>query len=144
MPIFLGMTGLLISSGCEVSTAKPSVAKTDLDPAHVQIDAGVVFSDRASYLCFPLSRFGISRAENIEAVDSSCDCLKPSIVRYPNTSATVADGLLFEFPIDYHTPNEASQPMHLGVEVNLRLVTGNTLTVTVNFLHAPFVGNREL
>ena len=137
MQTFLGIVSLLFSSECEVSNATPSVGKTELDPGHIEIDAGVIFGDRSSYLCIPLSRFGIASSANIEAIASSCECVKPSLVRYSESSTTVADGLLFEFAADEHTPDEATQPMHLAVGIDLRLVTGDTQTVTVNFLCAP-------
>ena len=45
-----------------------------------RIDLGVVFADEASYVCFPLSRFGIESAQQIVDVQSSCNCAVPSIV----------------------------------------------------------------
>lgn len=135
--IFLGIASLLFSSGCGVSNATSSVGKTEVDAAALEIDAGVIFSDRSSYLCIPLSRFGLSSSDDIETIVSSCECVKPSLVRYSDSSTTTADGVLFEFIPDEASPDMTPQPMHLAVEVKLTMVGGLTRTVTVNFLHAP-------
>ena len=135
--IFLGIASLLFSSGCGVSNATSSVGKTEVDAAALEIDAGVIFSDRASYLCLPLSRFGISNSDDIETIVSSCECVKPSLVRYSDSSTTTADGVLFEFIPDEVPPDTTPQPMGLGVVTTFTMVGGETRTVTVNFLHAP-------
>lgn len=51
-----------------MSNATPSGGKTEVHADTLEIDAGVIFSDRASYLCIPLSRFGLSSAESIESI----------------------------------------------------------------------------
>ena len=135
--IFLGIASLLFSSGCGVSNATSSVGKTEVDAAALEIDAGVIFSDRSSYLCIPPSRFGLSCSDDIETIVSSCECVKPSLVRYSDSLTTTADGVLFEFIPDGVYRETTPQPIHLAVEVKLTMVGGLTRTVTVNFLHAP-------
>ena len=134
--IFLGIASLLFSSGCGVSNATSSVGKTEVDAAALEIDAGVIFSDRSSYLCIPLSRFALSSSENIESTVSSYECVKPSLVRYSDSSTTTADGVLFEFIPDEASPDTAAEPMRLGVVTTLTLVGGATRTLTLSFLHA--------
>jgi len=133
--VFLGIVGLLFSSGCETPNATPSVGKSEIDSSHVEIDAGVIFSDRASYLCIPVSRFGLSNSDDIETIVSSCECVKPSLVRYSDSSTSAADGVLFEFTSDEASPDTTPQPMGLGVLVTCFMVGGETHIATVNFLH---------
>ena len=97
----------------------------------------MIFADRSSYLCIPLSRFGLSSSENIKTIASSCECVKPSLVRYSDSSTTTADGVLFEFIPDEASPDAAAEPMRLGVVTTFTMVSGEARTVTVNFLHAP-------
>jgi len=114
-----------------------------VDPVALEIDAGVVFCDRATSFCLPLSRIGLKSSSEVESLDSSCECVKPTLVRYSDTSATVAAGLMFEFLADETAPDSTQQPVHLAVEVKLTLVGGKSRTVTVNFLHTPPLSDRE-
>ena len=93
--ILIGIGSLMLSSGCGVSNGITSVAKTEVAPAPMEIDAGVIFSDRASYLCLPLSRFGMSSSDDIETIVSSCEYVKPSLVRYSGSFTTTIDGVRF-------------------------------------------------
>jgi len=130
MTIFLGIASLLFSSGCEVSNATSLVGKTEAGPAHAEIDAGVIFGDRSSYLCIPLSRFGIASSGEIESLDSSCECVKPTLVHYSDTAATVADGLLLEFVAEDHASDSTPQPMHLAVDVRLTFSCWRSFSAT--------------
>ena len=137
--ILLAIASPLFLSGCGVSKATPPVGKTEVASANLEIDAGVVFSDRSSYLCVPLSRFGLSSSENIETIVSSCNCVKPSLIRYSDTSTTTADGVLLELTSDEESGDSTPQPIHLGVVVTLTMDSGEARTVTVSFLHSPEV-----
>lgn len=53
LAICLGIGSLLFSAGCDVSNATPEVGQTEVVSANLEIDAGVIFADRASYLCLP-------------------------------------------------------------------------------------------
>lgn len=141
--IFLGIGSVCFSSGCEVSDATPSVGKTAVDAATREIDAGVIFCDRSSYLCIPLSRFGPSSSQDIESLVSSCECVKPSLVRYSDSSITTADGPVFGFIADETFPDTTPQPVRLAVEVLLTMVGGEVPTVTVNFLHGGDFSSRS-
>ena len=141
--ILLAIASPLFSSGCGVSSATPAVGKSEVTPANLEIDAGVIFSDRASYLCLPLSRFGLSSSDDIETIVSSCECVKPSLVRYSDSSTTTVDGVLFEFIPDEAFPDTAAEPMRLGVVTTFTLVGGDIETVTVNFLHTTATVDSE-
>ncbi len=135
--ILLGIASVLFSSGCGVSNATPSVEETEVVAAPLEIDAGVIFSDRASYLCIPLSRFGLSGSEKIATIVSSCECVKPSLVRYSDSLTTTADGVLFEFDSEEASSDETPRPIQLGVIVTLTTHRGETRTVTVNIISSP-------
>ena len=106
-----------------------------MDPPHIEIDAGVIFGDRSGYLCIPLSRLGISSSESIEAIASSCECVKSSLVRYSESSTTTADGVLLDFTPDELPDDTTPQSTPLGVVVTFSIVGGGTQAVTLNFLH---------
>jgi len=119
-----------------VSNATPSVEKADINVAPLEIDAGVIFSDRSNYLCIPLDRFGLASADNIETIVSSCECVKPGLVRYSDSSTTAAVGVLFEFVSEEASSDSTPQLMQLGVVVTLTMKSGDIHTVIVNSLRA--------
>ena len=45
-------------------------------------DAGVLFANEASYLYIPLQKLGIDPAQEIVSIKSSCECVRPSVVRF--------------------------------------------------------------
>ncbi len=139
--ILLGIANLLCSSGCGVSSATPSVDKTDVAPANLEIDAGVIFGDRLSYLCLPLSQFGLASSDDVETIHSSSESVRAPLVCYSDSSASTVDGVLFEFIPDEASPNTIPQPVRRSAAVKLAMVSGETRTVTVNFLSAAFVRN---
>ena len=142
--ILLAIATSLVSSGCGTSNATPSVGKTDVVPVEFEIDAGVIFSDRASYLCLPLTRFGISSSDDIVSIDASCECVKPSLVRYPDSSTTTADGVLFEFISEEVPRDSMPQPVSLGVVVTFTMFKGEAEIVIVDFLLTQFCSVIEL
>jgi len=128
--------------GLPETTASDSQTQQVID--RYEIDVGVVVSDRTTSYCLPLSGIGIASSGEIDSLDSSCECVKPTLVRYSDTSATFADGLLLEFVAEDHASGSALGPMHLAVDVKLILVGGKCRTVTVNFLHAPLLDQGAL
>ncbi len=133
--IFVGIASLLFCSGCDVSKTTPSIAETEINPSHCEIDVGVVFRDRSSYLCLPFSRFGLSSSEDIKRVETSCECVKASLVRFSESSTIAADGLLFEFISDEQS-HETTLPQQLAIEVLLTMVNGETRPLTLSLLHS--------
>jgi hypothetical protein len=104
----------------------------------VVIDAGIVFADESSYLCFPLSSLGIYQADSIEGMHSSCECIRPRLVRYLDHSREIVDAMRLDFVADgAMTSNDDRQsywPSLLSVELRLELASGNERTIRVNFL----------
>jgi len=99
----------------------------------VQIDAGVIFADQASYLCFPLDQFGIASAGLVDHIESSCQCVRPRLVRYVGPSGQTIDGLRIDFVHDVASDSFAN-PSELAVELRLSLTDADVRVVTVQFL----------
>jgi hypothetical protein len=111
------------------------------------IDAGVVFSDRESYLCVPLEKAGLPASVEVVSVTSSCECVRAQVVPYLSSGSTEANGLLLEFVPEPSSATSASgasavakSPLDLGVLVNFQLADGTAHRVTVNLLHTMFSG----
>ena len=121
------------STGCEAPSATPSIGKIPVDAPAYEIDAGIIFSDRQSYLVLPISRFGLSSSEVVKSIVSSCECVKPSLVRYSDSSTTIADGVLLEFIPDESISNPAP-PMRLAVEVKLTMFGADPRNFKVRLL----------
>jgi len=135
---------LFSCTGCGLAETTASDSQIQQLSDRCEIDAGVVFCGRAASYCMPLSRIGLSSSGEIATLDSSCECVKPTLVRYSVTSTTVAEGLLLEFVAEEQSSDSTPQPVHLAVEVKLKLVGGKSRTVTVNFLHALLHDQGEL
>ncbi len=56
---FFGIFSLLVSSGCGVSNATTLVANGEAVVVNLGIDADMISTDRSSYLCLFINRFGI-------------------------------------------------------------------------------------
>jgi len=133
---------LCAGSGLPETTASDNQAQQEINGC--EIDAGVVLSGQITSYCLPLSRIGIASSREIESLDSSCECVKPTLVRYSDTRATVADGLLLEFVAEDNASESEPGPMPLAVDVKLMLYSNESRTFTLNFLHAPLLDQGEL
>ncbi len=65
--------------------------------APVVIDAGITFADEASYLCIPLTRFGVGDSEDVLSVETSCDCTQASIVSFNESAQRKSKALRLDF-----------------------------------------------
>lgn len=138
------LVGILVSSfaGCETSirglgpsnqliVEQAAVGDPAIVPSEL-IDAGVVFADKANYLCIPLSRLGLTGDDVVLSATSSCECIRPSIVTFHATSNTIGRALRVEFE-NKSDPN-SSVPANLSVEVTLELERGALEVVMIQFL----------
>jgi len=105
----------------------------------VVIDAGIVFADESSYLCFPLNSLGIDQADSIEGMHCLCECIRPRLVRYLDHRREIVDAMRLDFVADgamtSKDDRQSYRPSLLSVE--LKVVQANSVTqVVVNFLHA--------
>ncbi|HAC92291.1 MAG TPA: hypothetical protein DCF63_16930 [Planctomycetaceae bacterium] len=115
---------------------KPSLIRQS--NGNLSLDAGVVFADELSYLCVPLSRIGGLATADILSMESSCDCVRPSLVRYLDSTGEEVGGLRLDFLreqgnkiISGTKPNNATI---LSVELKLNLRDSEERTLDVNFL----------
>lgn len=125
----------LFFAGCRESKATATVHSTDYGHAICNFDMGVIYSEQSSYLCIPLDRFGVDSAKSIESIESSCECVKPSLIKYSESSSSEKEGVLFTF-----VPEKAvTQARRLAVEVRLIVSGGDirTRTAILTFIHVP-------
>ncbi len=99
------------------------------------IDVGLIFADEASYLCVPLSRFGIASSHEVLSVQSSCACLRPSIVHYHESTNNISRALRIDFVQETRSANSNFVPASLAVEITMRLSGGECVLARIRFLH---------
>lgn len=139
--VLLAFASVVIPGGCRESKAKPLPSESRVSDTVSEIDVGVVFCDRASCLCLPLSRFGVSDRLDVKTISSSCDCVRPSLVRYRSSSTESADGVWLDFIPECADSVVAPEPKRLGIELTVTMVDDRTRTITVNFLQSAGVGD---
>lgn len=100
-----------------------------------QLDAGIIFGDEPSYLCFSIDRFGLRSAAQIRDVVSSCECVRPSIVEYRNAASERASAIRFDFLSEDGVADTSVSS--LAVNISLALTSGETRQFTLQFLHTP-------
>jgi hypothetical protein len=175
---FLIVAMMFVSLGCGGPVATASVEKATVSAASVDaessglssiakitriadgrfaIDAGVVFADQESYLCFPLKQLGIEEYLSTSRVESSCDCVEATVVHYLDPAGSRCPALLLRFRQESVTQEGESDelnggqevhgklesgldslavtPVNLGVDVTIDLESGRRVHSTVNFLH---------
>ena len=115
----------------DASTAKRVVRQAG---NRVVVDAGIVFCTNPSYLCHPLTRFGLENASAIERIESSCSCVQPSLTRFRNQSGQYADAIRLDF-IPEANPAEVQASL-LAVELTIHLFESQSKLATVNLLMA--------
>ena len=131
-------------AGCEgaltASTAGQLV--TESSKASTLFDAGVVFADRENYLCIPFAQLGLADIEVPLSVDSSCECVHPSIVSYHTPQGRDARAVLLRFAKEDSQETPSTEPgtssnsaVNLGVVIDMKLADGSDKQFTVNLLH---------
>jgi len=130
------LIGIMLLSGCQESKEIPSTLATNKAATSMAVDAGIVFSDRASYFCVPLSRLGVKSAEDAVEITSSCVCVcvKPSLVRYATSIHDSADGLRCEFVPDESSSSKLAVPVSLAITITLNTSDGTSRIMMVHFL----------
>ena len=105
------------------------------------IDAGVVFADASSYLCFPLKRFGVESSVQVESITSTCHCVRGKVVVFRDTRGKAADALRIDFLPEEDAKgsgsagtSEEASAANLMVELTLHLRGGRSQVVTIEFL----------
>ncbi len=103
-------------------------------------DAGVLFANEESYLCLPLEKLGIDPAQEILSVKSSCECVRPSVVRFLQRGSQEGVALRLDFVEDTRGHAGETNPSSLAVEIKFQFASGTEQSVTIQFLHTTQTG----
>jgi len=57
------------------------------------VDLGILFADREQILCIPVAKLGITRADQIRSIVSSCDCILAKALEYTESTGQAAVAL---------------------------------------------------
>ena len=106
-------------------------------------DAGVLFANEESYLCLPLEKLGIDPAQEIVSVKSSCECVRPSVVRYLQRRSQEGVALRLDFVEDTQGHADETSPSSLAVEIKFQFASGTEHSVTIQFLHTTQMGTAS-
>ena len=102
-------------------------------------DAGVLFANEASYVCIPLEKLSIDPAQEIVALKSSCECVRPSVIRYFKRQSQEGVALRLDFGDDSNGQGETT-PTPLSVEIQFEFAVGAKQSVTIQLLHTTQIG----
>jgi len=102
----------------------------------VRIDAGIIFADRDGHVCPPFERLGLATGDDVTSLRSSCECVRPQLVKYVATNGDLLTAVMLQFvEQDEHT-GEGSRAIDLAVEIEKELTNGKSHRVTVDLLQA--------
>lgn len=131
---------LLLSAilGCDSAANAVSRRSNPLEtkPSIPTVDAGVVLSDRAGYLCVPLERFGLERPDDVLSVTSTCDYIRRQLVEYVSNENLNAWAVLLKFKREESNDFSDSdgRPANLRVVIALNLSRGRSHSLTLRLL----------
>ena len=111
--------------------------KSDSEPSVLKVEAGVFFLDQSSYLCIPLSQFGLTNDRTIEAVTSSCECVFPTVIRYQASQGTSKEAIRLDILKERQSSSNA-RPVSLEVEVTVLLDNQEKRAIVLTFLHTSY------
>jgi hypothetical protein len=118
MSILTVVTSILTWAGCDGVASGTTAPSLHVPPSPVQ-DAGVVFADRENYLCVPITRLAIDPHDADISAKSSCECMRPSIVRYLTQRDEVADALRVDYMAEQPSSGAPPSQMRIRIEVTL-------------------------
>ena len=145
------MVGLILAAGgCGSplglfadATHDSAGSLTDSRKLSTAFDAGVVFVNEASYLCIPLQKLGIDPSQEILSVKSSCDCVRPSVVRFLQRRSQKGFALRLDFVEETKGQKDETSPSSLAVEIKFQFASGTEQSVTIQFLHTRKMGKAS-
>lgn len=135
-------------AGCEVRPRPPGMqavaaaqtaGRPNAEPPILNV--GVVLADRLGYACFSFSDIGLTDEAVVENLQSSCECVKPSLIHYLAADQQGCTGVLLEFipgwegrvtSLSVHPEVRAAR---LGINVDLKLAGGKTHRFVVDLLY---------
>ncbi len=106
--------------------------------ASASINAGVVIADREGYLCLPLQRVGLEAEATIVSLSSSCECIRPCLVKYKVPGNSTQQGIVLEFvaePTEGDASTTENSAADLSVIIETTLADGVKHCFTVDLLH---------
>ena len=137
---------MLLLPGCEgalssVSADQPWPASSPTGPT---IDAGIILSDRESYLCVPFEQIGVAPDASVASLTSSCECVHPRVIAYLGPRGEPALAVMLQFvkeerevpdAFDVRPASDAEiTPANLAVLIDLLLADGSARQFTTNVL----------
>ena len=140
---WLSLVSILFSPGCDLSPATESITKTENDSKPIEIDVGVVFNDRTSYICIPVSWLDQEDRADIVDVTSSCDCIRPTLVRYKANGGETATGVQCEFIPDDRADAAIGQSIALAIAITCHYSDGTNQAITISFLSSQVACSPE-
>lgn len=143
-PRFIRCCALLMMSfngGCYTSSGSTTLFDSEglsSAPVHSEVtvvNAGVVLGDKESYLCIPVSSFQQNSVDVAVSAKSSCDCIRPELIKYKSSSGGMEDGLMVTFLKEQDVLSDAQfRPASLGVGIVVEFRSGKERTVRIDFL----------
>ena len=121
----------------------PVSSLSDSRKASTVFDAGVLFANEASYLCIPLEKLRINPAQEILSVKSSCECVRPSVVRFLQRRSQEGVALRLDFVEDTKGQEDETSPSSLAGEIKFEFASGTEQSVTIQFLHTRKMGKAS-
>lgn len=85
-----GCEGMILGGKTGQAVVKSSATRTE-------VDAGIILADRESYLCLSFERLGLAEGDVVMSVNSSCECVQPSVVCYRSHQGREANAVLLQF-----------------------------------------------
>ena len=86
-------------------------------------------------ICFVLSRLGITDTVEVMSLQSSCECIRPTIVHFYDAQGKTTRALRIDFPPESAHPSLDKSPCNLTVNVTVQLNSGLTIVTSLRFLH---------
>ena len=113
MSVSLGCNPIFVPSRVEIEQSE--LIKTTGSNANVVFDAGVVFTDRENYVCFPLEQLGLGNETKPLSFTSSCECLRLSVRSFRDVDNEEFRSLEIYFPQNDKVSDEPVSVSHLAV-----------------------------
>ncbi len=102
-------------------------------------DAGILFANEANYVCIPFEELSIDPAQEITSIKSSCECVRPSVVRYVQRQLQEGVALRLDF-VDGSNGQDETSPKSLAVEIQFEFASGAKQLVTIQLLLTTQIG----
>lgn len=127
---------VFLVSGCQ-SKATASAALSNTIADRLEFDAGVIFADESNYLCIPFERLKLVPSTQIVSIETSCECVRGSVVSYVTPNQTTAYAVRLDFVPEPHSNQSEFVSMLLSVRVTLEIESiGGKKEFTVELNHS--------